>query len=677
MARLDYSGIQEQDQEQQIGNLPGQTGGGVPGAAGGFSRPSTGGAAIGGATQGPGPVSAPQGSKFTNVQQYLQANQGTGQAMASQVGQTVDKSITRTGGNISKANEELAKLNQAEQDRLARAERAGEVIQEDPTQIGGVTAGQTQPVPEAPDQVQIQPAGPIIPEDQTPQDDYLFQLFGTDEVMPPANEVFSPEEIAAFKNSGQAPPGYAFGPGGNLMNLEQYSIWSQGYYEPRTVPENYGVEPSPEPVEDIEPEFTIDDIGRYRAGLAGSDYDLIAGRAMEQVDQINPELARALTQASDTATEQGRYNLLRESLGRPGYTSGEQRLDQLLVQSEGQGTLRNLKKEAAERAAGLMSQYEQYREGTAEQQEALREAILGAQGTINRAIGNWSAEDEEGALGRLYNELAERASTLPEELQTQYREDVQQWLTDPSSLTAEQLERLGLADPNMVYAGGPPPGTLAADYNLYGLQAYLDDDGVLRRHVPDGDDEELLFTNRPDLSGFTQEALMGNVATDADRARLSALRQIADLSDTEAYLGEGAELPDYALDREAVEFAAQQQRDRVLSDYSKKIGPEYVGLHTGNVTPEDIKMARLFAGNQQDVVDFLNASSGNVGGWGKYEFNPQTGKLHVNWTDGWNYSMPVDDFNPEKYGSGKNAGRHYGILSPWLEGAKKLFPEYF
>src|SRR5690606_29796087 len=92
-----------------------------------------------------------------------------------------------------------------------------------------------------------------------------------------------------------------------------------------------------------------------------------------------------------------------------------------------------------------------------------------------------------------------------------------------------------------------------------------------------------------------------------------------------AYLGEGAELPDYRLNQEAVEHAAQQQRERVLKSMEG-------ALDLGGWYKENVKQAaEHFKNSPQDQVDFLNsAGKGAANSLDfKYRINPQTGKIQV------------------------------------------------
>jgi hypothetical protein len=56
-------------------------------------------------------------------------------------------------------------------------------------------------------------------------------------------------------------------------------------------------------------------------------------------DPLQTNISRAQQQISQLGSEPGRFNLLRQVIGAPSYTAGQQRLDQLLTQTEGGRTL--------------------------------------------------------------------------------------------------------------------------------------------------------------------------------------------------------------------------------------------------------------------------------------------------------------------------------------------------
>lgn len=155
----------------------------------------------------------------------------------------------------------------------------------------------------------------------------------------------------------------------------------------------------------------LEDITKLRTGV--TRLGDINQQAASRFDAAQSQLGQLQALANRAGTESGRFELLRQSLGRPTYTTGQQSLDQLLLQSEGGGSLNKLQRDLKEK--GLTSQKSldtakaAYAKGTGEVTEGAKEAQKTITGALGRMDDPTTAEDEStGALGSLEKDLSTR-----------------------------------------------------------------------------------------------------------------------------------------------------------------------------------------------------------------------------------------------------------------------------
>jgi hypothetical protein len=157
----------------------------------------------------------------------------------------------------------------------------------------------------------------------------------------------------------------------------------------------------------------------------------------QNLDAANSKLNTFQQQAAMVGNEKGRFELLRESLGRPNYTTGQQRLDQLLLQGGGGGILDNLQRSAAQKAQDLQNQYtgatNDFTSGLTDAQKQ----VLDAQKTVSGALGRIDdpttlANEGSGAIGGLNQ-------TLQQQLATQQDKATSDYNTYMGRLTNKQL----------------------------------------------------------------------------------------------------------------------------------------------------------------------------------------------------------------------------------------------
>lgn len=177
----------------------------------------------------------------------------------------------------------------------------------------------------------------------------------------------------------------------------------------------------------------LDQYKQLREGYIGGPTEFNSSGLQQQQAALNQ-------QAQNTQTEQGRFGLLRQYFGQPTYSRGQQRLDQLLLQSS-PGSLRNLQQTAQQQAGGV------------------NEALGGAQSDIQSSLGQLAqqrmaaqkqATDQLGAAQTgLQTGLETQASNLTGQRQN-ILDQIKAALNNPkynSTLTAQDLQSIGL-DPS-------------------------------------------------------------------------------------------------------------------------------------------------------------------------------------------------------------------------------------
>ncbi len=145
------------------------------------------------------------------------------------------------------------------------------------------------------------------------------------------------------------------------------------------------------------------------------------------IPQLSQQAQQAFTQAQNqlgdvqklaglTGTESGRFELLRQSLGRPSYTRGQQRLDQLLLQAGGGDVLGKLQQDTTQQArAGeqfLGAEKSAMEKGLAQTGQAAQTASQQLIGAIGRMDDPSTPDIDEskdaGALGSLQQALRQK-----------------------------------------------------------------------------------------------------------------------------------------------------------------------------------------------------------------------------------------------------------------------------
>lgn len=185
------------------------------------------------------------------------------------------------------------------------------------------------------------------------------------------------------------------------------------------------------------------------------------GQTAQTQQQELMSKANQLGQSADLArTEGGRYQLLRQTFGQPNYSSGQQKLDQLFLQTQpgvNRGLQTNLGQVASQAGKTV---------GTlAEQQKARLDALAGLSDERSAQVAKLlSGGFEEGLEADISQRgLSDISMSAEQQLaQAQARakeaEGIQDRLQSPASLTATDLKNLGI---NQL-----PAGSSVYDLNL-------------------------------------------------------------------------------------------------------------------------------------------------------------------------------------------------------------------
>lgn len=118
----------------------------------------------------------------------------------------------------------------------------------------------------------------------------------------------------------------------------------------------------------------------------------LQNQAQQNFDTEQSALNNIQGMSNLTGSEAGRFQLLRQSLGRPTYSRGQQNLDQLLLQSEGKGgVLGQFQKDINQNVQGAQDKF-------TNNQQNLTQGI----GDVN-TLGSQAQQSLQGALGTLAN----------------------------------------------------------------------------------------------------------------------------------------------------------------------------------------------------------------------------------------------------------------------------------
>lgn len=239
---------------------------------------------------------------------------------------------------------------------------------------------------------------------------------------------------------------------------------------------------------------------------------------------------------AQTGTEKGRFNLLRNMFGKPTYSSGQQNLDNLLIQGDRQ----QLKNIQGARRAGVdvnkslqsnITQAAQQGQNAIKEAQDIREATRGA---LNQRV-----TQEQEAIN----------NQLKQAMQSQQKayEDAKAGLAK-GELTEEQAKLLGIAEGTRMYKVDP------TQYLRKGMDATA----------------ETAATKQ----NYAQIAALKKLLDDAQSAEASkTLAQFSDVSKAESYKNN----PFYTMDKDIY----QNQLEQSERELNARLAPNFMGQQQG------------------------------------------------------------------------------------------------
>jgi hypothetical protein len=316
---------------------------------------------------------------------------------------------------------------------------------------------------------------------------------------------------------------------------------------------------------------------------------LITGQtAAEQQRQMLQERAGAAAQALQGAqqqvqglgTEAGRFGLLRKAVGGPSYSQGQQRLDQLLFQTEG---ARQIGQTQRELGSELVRQ--------AQTKEQLEQELTNRIGQY-QALAGQKAQELTGELG------SQKSSLLQAQEEEAQRE---QQRLNKESTALSKLFSGNLEDPNAAGISAEEKARRQADLDL--VTQRLSDVGLTR----DTRTFNVLSQGySPYLQNFNRTLSGADVLDEAEAQRYNALARLAGLDESsfkQAGSGAGQVTIDPKLKRDI--DSAQKQLDDYISGRIFEIDSEF---GYGSMTAEEAKR----------IYDALASGQNSVVGTGRY-----------------------------------------------------------
>jgi hypothetical protein len=314
--------------------------------------------------------------------------------------------------------------------------------------------------------------------------------------------------------------------------------------------------------------------------------------AQQQTQALGDLSARAqsaLTQAGQTVaqlgTEPGRFSLLRRTIGAPQYTAGQQRLDQLLTQTEG---------------SPLLTQQSREQRGVVGQQAALASDL---QSQISQGIQDYT-QAAQAAQQQLTGTIGE--------VQTGIKSAGQQALEQARSMREQDQDILRrffageLADPAVSTPGAMQKAAINPDRQraIELLQSMGVDPGMRTFGVLGGQSLSQMFQNYGQTPTDIQQVL-----SEQEIARLNALQRLSGQEPTYQRMeGPGA----LAFNQELL--GQIQAKERELQDFIENYQITFTGNRGGSnfsVDPRTDSVKNLLrAFNSPDYLRSLENAAG-------------------------------------------------------------------
>lgn len=289
------------------------------------------------------------------------------------------------------------------------------------------------------------------------------------------------------------------------------------------------------------------------------------------LQELNPVQQRASERVQQFGNEQGRFKLLQNMFNKPGYSAGQQSLDQLLMQTD--PSLRNLSTNLTRRdqtlQSGLSNLDQQFQEANptfrnraTEVQEQLTQGLLGGETTLSDMLGNRVQEritEEDAQINRLQDLLPKIGQKVgqfqdPNQVRALGGPMLEQQDLDYMRFGVDDLNQLSI-DPNMDFRQnyitqsqdfGVKDVAEESDINRYNALKQLAGSNIasqfnldLQDNFGDYEQKDRAFQLNQDLLRGDMEGAYRNVLSDV-RSRNNPLGQIpAELDKSAGYFRPG------------------------------------------------------------------------------------------------------------------------------------------
>ena len=177
---------------------------------------------------------------------------------------------------------------------------------------------------------------------------------------------------------------------------------------------------------------------------------------IQDEQKLSQDIGNLQKRANLAKSEEGRFQLLREQFGRPGYTTGQQRLDQLILQAapEEAAALRNMSEGIAD---PVTQQLEQLRALRTAEQEAITGQATGLAGQIGQQLygeaGQPVIDPQTGQVTDVGGRLGEFRTGLTGRVEAERARSAEQFgaikdmVERGYDITPQLLADIGVTDP--------------------------------------------------------------------------------------------------------------------------------------------------------------------------------------------------------------------------------------
>lgn len=389
---------------------------------------------------------------------------------------------------------------------------------------------------------------------------------------------------------------------------------------------------------------------KYKAGQ-------VEQLAIENEQKLISDLENLQKRADLSQTEAGRYQLLRETFQRPGYTTGQQRLDQLILQADPEQA-RQLKEMTQNIATPAQQSLQELQALKEAEQKAITDQATGLSSNIKKQLFGESGQpvidpatgqikEVGGVLGQFQSDLDNRVAQAREVASIQYSQlgDI---IRAGGDITPDMLQKLGVTDQakmnefidyykrgqgqtlgQKIEAGG---NLTEADANIlklaFGIEGTTAD--IMKAYQSSPDFRKAIqqgLAAVPELSQYRSEGpelnyaeylrslspeaiTYENVATQEDYARQAALKSLAGLEFgplVASRLNEAGTYGDLGVGRFGIDQALAQARE-----YYNSAQYDTMGRVTAPDTQLEYGIVPTIVGVEQDVIGYADKGTGAV-----------------------------------------------------------------